>query len=73
MNRIFAATLIGSMLIPVVPSSALAFYCVARSTNGVRPTAPSFGKHSKLRGARASLREVIATAAFVPSTIVDEP
>jgi hypothetical protein len=62
------------MVISVVPSSALAFYCVARSTNGVSgsATALSFGKHSKSHGALASLQEAVATAAFAPSTIVDE-
>ena len=39
MNRIFVAILIGSMVGSVVPSSALAFYCVARSTNGVSGSA----------------------------------
>jgi len=35
MNRICVAILIGSMVASAVPSSAMAFYCVARSTNGV--------------------------------------
>jgi hypothetical protein len=39
MNRIFVATLVGLMVISVVPSSALAFYCVARSTNRVSGSA----------------------------------
>jgi hypothetical protein len=41
MNRIFVAILIGSTVISAVPSSALAFYCVARSINGVSGPANS--------------------------------
>jgi hypothetical protein len=40
--------------------------------HSVRPTAGSVGKHSKPHGAYASRQEVIVTAAFAPSTIVDE-
>jgi hypothetical protein len=39
MNRIFVATLIGAIVVLTVPESALAFYGVARSTNGVSGSA----------------------------------
>ena len=57
MKRVFTVTLVGLIVVSAVPPSALAFHCVARSTNG----ASGWANRAFLgRAQRVALRACIA-------------
>jgi hypothetical protein len=73
-NRVFTVTLVGLIVVSAVPPSALAFHCVARSTNGSSGWANRafLGRASELPYGLVLPLEVISTEANVILLIVAE-